>query len=135
MVEQYGKDSHKDALRSAHILKNKLFGLAGKHPPETRVFQASAADGMEIFKNIKTKSVDIVFTDVPYGQHSRWHDSDFNELSNPLWLMLEALLGVLSPSSIVAIVSDKGQKASHADYQRIEQFQLGKRRVVILKPN
>ncbi|MBN2116707.1 MAG: hypothetical protein JW730_09060 [Anaerolineales bacterium] len=131
MFEQYGKDSHGDALRSSSILKKKLSALTEKHPLKTRVFQADATDGNEILKNIKPKSVDLVFTDVPYGQHSYWHDSG---LPNPLGSMLNALLGVLSPSSIVAVVSDKQQKALHESYQRIEKFQIGKRRVVILKP-
>jgi len=81
---------------------------------------------------VKPKSVDIVFTDVPYGQHSNWLDAA--ERSNPLWSMLDALLGVLSQSSIVAVVSDKGQKVSLEGYQRLERFQVGKRRVLILKP-
>ena len=134
MLEQYHKDSHKDALTSAHILKNKIAALLQERPPTTRVFQASATDSTTILNNIKAKSVDIVFTDVPYGQHSQWHDSVSNESSNPLWSMLDALLDVLSSSSIVAIVSDKQQKVSHESYQRVEQFQIGKRRVVSLKP-
>jgi hypothetical protein len=48
--------------------------------------------------------------------------------------MLDALLNVVSSSSIVAIASDKRQKALHERYQRIEQFQAGKRRVTILRP-
>jgi hypothetical protein len=48
--------------------------------------------------------------------------------------MLAALLPVLSGTSIVAIVSDKGQKAVHERYRRLEQFQVGKRRVTILNP-
>jgi tRNA G10 N-methylase Trm11 len=98
------------------------------------VFQANATDSKTILKNIKAKSVDIVFTDVPYGQHSQWHDSGSNKLLNPLWSMLNALIDVLSSSSIVAIVSDKQQKVLHESYQRVEQFQTGKRRVVILMP-
>jgi hypothetical protein len=47
--------------------------------------------------------------------------------------MLDALLGILSPSGIVAIASDKDQKVRHQRFQRLEQFQAGKRRVVILK--
>ena len=134
MLEQYGKDSHKDALRSANILKNKLLSLPENHLHRIKVFQANATNSEEIFKHIKAKSVDIVFTDVPYGQHSHWHDSELNESSNPLWSMLNALLGVLSSLSLVAIVSDKQQKVAHESYQRVEQFQIGKRRVVILKP-
>lgn len=133
MFEQYGKDSHKDALKSASMLKKKLAILDEDHPIETRAFQANAVDGREISNNIKPKSVDIVFTDVPYGQHSLWRDSDSRELSNPLGQMLEALTGILSPYGIIAIASDKSQKAQHAGYQRLEHFQIGKRRIVILK--
>ena len=133
MFEQYGKDSHKEALNSATILRNKFF-TSENTLPETQVFQASVTDRQKILEHIKPKSVDIVFTDVPYGQHTHWHDADFNPLINPLDLMLDSLLGVLSTSSIVAIASDKKQKVFHKDYQRVEQFQIGKRRIVILKP-
>lgn len=132
MIEQYNKDSHKDALKSAHLIKNKVTSLNQNQPLLTRVFQASAMDHKTLIENIASNSVDIVFTDVPYGQHSQWHDS--TELSNPIELMLNALLGILSASSIVAIVSDKRQKVSPERYQRVEKFQVGKRQVVILKP-
>jgi len=131
MSERYGKASHQDALRSAQILRSNSFALAHTYPLKTRVFRANATDYKEIFDHIKAKSVDIVFTDVPYGQHSHWYSS---EVINPLRAMLKALMNILSKSSIVAIVSDKQQKVSHENYQRIEQFQIGKRRVVILKP-
>jgi 16S rRNA G966 N2-methylase RsmD len=135
MFELYGKDSHQAALKSAYTLKKRLSVLTEKHPVATRVFQASATDSKKISSNIKQKSVDLVFTDVPYGQHSHWRDSDFNKVvEDPLGSMLEALLGILSPSSVVAIVSDKQQKVLHEGYQRIEKFQVGKRRIVILKP-
>ena len=134
MFELYNKDSHQDALKSAYILKNRLAVLAEKHSLTTRVFQANATDSKTLSKNIKTESVDVVFTDVPYGQHSYWHDATSNELLDPLGSMLNGLIGILSPSSIVAIVSDKQQKAYHKSFQRVEQFQIGKRRVVLLKP-
>jgi len=133
MIERYGKDSHKDALKSANFLRDKI--ATQEHRIATRVFQASAIDRETIFKNIRAKSMDIVFTDVPYGEHSQWETSDFDKLANPIGSMLDALVHVLSASSIVAIVSDKRQKVSHESYQRVEQFQLGKRRVVILKPS
>jgi len=129
MINEYGKDSHKDALKSAHMLKTRLSPLSNLL--RTKTFQANALNKEEILKNIKPNSVDIIFTDVPYGQHSNWLGSD---ASNPLWSLLDSLPGILSPSGIVAIVSDKGQKALHEGYQRIEQFQVGKRRGLILKP-
>jgi hypothetical protein len=134
MLHRYAKDSHREALNSASILRNKLEAFVDEHPLETRIFQASAVDRSAILSNIRPKSVDIVFTDVPYGLHSSWHDSDSSELVNPLGPMLAALYEVVSPASILAIVSDKGQKAVHENYQRLEQFQIGKRRVAILKP-
>jgi 16S rRNA G966 N2-methylase RsmD len=130
MLEQYSKNSHRDALKSASVLKRKLSTLREKHLLKAKAFQASATDRKEISKNIEPGSVDLVFTDVPYGQHSDWH----NASPNPLGAMLDALLGILSPSSMVAIASDKRQKAAHERYQRLEQFQVGKRRIVLLKP-
>lgn len=133
MIELYGKDSHREALQSAYALKSKILDRGELYLLETKAFQASAVDGEAISKNIQSGSVDIVFTDVPYGQHSQWSGTDPADLLNPLWSMLEALTGVLAPDGIVAVASDKGQKAAHARYQQIESFQIGKRRVVILK--
>ena len=134
MLEEYGKESHREALRSASFLKQRLSTFIEKPPLETRVFQASATDRIAISRHIEPKAVDILFTDVPYGRHSQWRDSDHNDGSNPLWSMLDAMHDRLSSSSIVAISSDKQQKAIHNRFERIEHFQIGKRRVVILKP-
>ena len=134
MFEKYGKDSHQDALRSASILKKRLSALTADHSLETRVFQANATNSREISSHIKPGSVDLVFTDVPYGEHSQWRDVDDNGSLTALNAMLEALLGILSSSAIVAIVSDKQQKVSHPSYERLEKFQVGKRRIMILRP-
>ena len=128
MLEQYGKDSHKDALENANVFKARL---SQEHLLATKTFQANAMNKADLLKNLRPHSVDLVFTDVPYGQHSDWHGPD---IPNPLWSMLDSLLELLSPSSIVAVVSDKRQKALHEGYQRIEQFQVGKRRIAILRP-
>ena len=134
MLEQYHKNAHKEALASAQMLKNRIAAQSQAYPLATKVFQANALDREAILKNVGANSVDVIFTDVPYGQHSQWQVSGFAESGNPIEFMLDALLGVLSSSSIVTIVFDKGQKASHPTYQRVEQFQIGKRRVVILRP-
>jgi len=131
MLEQYGKVSHKDALKSAHLLRNKIAAF-DEYSLTARVFQASATDRKTMLDHIQPKSVDILFTDVPYGQHSQWQDS--NSVLDRIWSMLDALTEIVSTSGVFAIVSDKGQKVSHERYQRVEHFQVGKRRVVILKP-
>lgn len=135
MFRLYGKESHKEALDSAHQLRDRIGTLTKQQPLKTRIFQANALDGEEVREHLKSVAVDIVFADVPYGLHSHWHDPNSgSEMDNPLWQMLDALLGVLAPTTVVAVISDKRQKASHEGYQRIEHFQVGKRRVVLLKP-
>lgn len=131
MIGQYQKGSHTQALASAHFLRNEI---PAPGTLTARTFQASAFDRETLAKNIHRASVDVVFTDVPYGQHSRWQGLTDNEVANPLLQMLDALIDILSPSSIVAIASDKQQKVSHPGFQRLEHFQVGKRRVILLKP-
>ncbi len=100
-------------------------------PLAAEVFQANATDRRALLNQIQPGSVDIVFCDVPYGLHSQWQGSD--EESNQIASMLAAILDLLSPASIVAIASDKQQKAVHEKYRRVEQFQIGKRRVALLR--
>ena len=135
MFRLYRKESHKEARDSAYRLRNRIGTLAEEYPLKTRIFQANALESETLRENLKDITVDIVFVDVPYGLHSEWRNPDTNsEFENPLWRMLNALVGILAPTSIVAVVSDKRQKASHEEYQRIEHFQMGKRRVALLQP-
>lgn len=129
LLRQYGKESHAEALASTQTLQ-RMLPTAGSL--KTKTFQASAIDDKAMLKNIEPNSIDLVLTDVPYGQHSSWDHAGGS--LDPLKSMLDALLGVLSPNGIVAIISDKSQKATHEGYERIEHFQVGKRRIVILKP-
>ncbi len=80
--------------------------------------------------------MDAVISDIPYGWRSSWQIADSSQAStlSPVWQMLEALLPVLSLRSVVAIASDKRQKIFHEGYRRLERFQVGKRRVVLLQP-
>lgn len=133
MLRLYGKESHQAALASSRILQKRVLSLNKDHPLTTKAFQASIFDSQVLSEHISAGSVDIVFTDIPYGQHSQWQTDSSAEISNPIWSMLNTLTSVLSPSGIVAIVSDKGQKIAHENYQRLKQFQIGKRRVHILK--
>jgi 16S rRNA G966 N2-methylase RsmD len=136
MLRLYGKESHREALRSAQIMQEKINAFANDHPLHVRTFLANALDKEQLLVNLKDVNIDIVFADVPYGQHSQWQNpTPSSATAPPLLHMLEALSGVLSPDSIVAIAFDKRQKTSHEGYRRIDQFQVGKRRVTILKLN
>ena len=65
MFEQYHKESHQDALRSALTLRNEISSAEEKYPISTTVFQASATDRQRILSQIPAGSVDIIFTDIP----------------------------------------------------------------------
>jgi 23S rRNA (guanine2535-N1)-methyltransferase len=131
MVHLYGKISHKEALESLLRLQEQVTCLTAVRPMQTQVFRANAADAAALKEGLQGIPVDIVFTDIPYGQHSEWQDIP---AENPAWAMLEALRKVLSETSIVAVASDKLQKIAHAAYKRLEKFQVGKRQVTILRP-
>jgi 23S rRNA (guanine2535-N1)-methyltransferase len=134
---KYGKASHQAALKSAERLHQQVGERVKQHPLRTRAFQASAFDAQALVSQLGDTQVDIVLTDVPYGQHSEWqgtghdhHDQPLNEVS----AMLTALQSILHVGSVVAVVSNKQQKPAHNAYERVERFQLGKRQVTLLKP-
>jgi hypothetical protein len=138
--DQFGKESHELAIESARRLRRLLVDP----PIPTSLFQADATDPAQIRAGIRAASkyldpsftaiVDMVIADVPYGIHSAWSSGVRVEIADPLWLLLEALKPVLAPSAVVAIASDKAQRARHAAYVRREWFQIGKRRIELLSP-
>ena len=131
MVHLYDKESHKGALESITRMQEQVNRLTAVRPIQTHVFRANALKASSLRAGLQGVAIDLVFSDIPYGQHSQWKE---NQTPHPAWAMLEALFEFLSPKSIVAIVSDKLQKAAHEKYEQIEKFQLGKRQVIILRP-
>jgi hypothetical protein len=135
MLRQYGKESHQQALDSARALRDRIATLSQDHPIPALTFQANALDANALSAGLKGAAVDIVFSDIPYGLHSHWlSPASGLHVTDSLRAMLDALSAVLQPTSMVAIAFDKRQKVLHAGYRRIEYFQIGKRRVVILQP-
>jgi len=135
LAQKFGKESHQQALKSAHRLRQRLKILNTEHPLSTLVFHANVLDGQALRANLKETRLDIIVADVPYGAQSQWRvDEADQSADNPLWKMLNSLWEVLNSRSILALVTDKGQKVAHGGYQRIEQFQMGKRRVTLLQP-
>jgi hypothetical protein len=132
LLAAYGKDSHKAALASAQALRQVILDSSGDRALPFRTFRASALDPAALAGHVPRASIDIVFTDVPYGLHSRWIDPE-RLSANPLNTMVEGLRDLLSPTGVAVVVFDKSQKASPAGYRRLEQFQSGKRRVAIFR--
>lgn len=128
---RYGKESHAEALKTFARLETRLRDFSDRIP--SRLFLANALDGAELEKHLNDQPVDIVMTDVPYGRHSAWHTKDRDDTGQDMiWHLLEAIQPVLSQHAVIAVTSDKGQRARHEDYRQVGRLQIGKRRVLFL---
>ena len=131
LYRRYGKLAHQQALESAHIFQRRLGALSEGQPFTLRAFQASVFDGAALRQHLGDTRIDIVVSDVPYGLHSTWQGLDAGQNpSHALDWMLEELLPVLAPHAVVALASDKQQKAAHPKFRRVGRFQVGKRKIV-----
>lgn len=125
MLAEFGKPSHKDALKSAVSLKEILLSKN----VQTKILSFAADATKE--KPIKEK-IDIVITDLPYGQVVQW--SGQQEEHSAVKGLLDTLIPVLADNSIAAVVSGKKTVVKHERYKRVEQFKIGKRQVTFLQP-
>lgn len=120
----HGKDSHLQAVESGERLLQRLEQAASL--PHTRVFVNdlfSPNFPEEAFR------ADIVFLDVPYGNLVQWQGDSPSSAR-----LLDSLLPVLTPDSVVAVCSDKSQKFSSPQFQRLEKQSAGKRVFQIFRP-
>lgn len=129
LLEQYGKESHRAALRSLDLFRARLAQAA---PIEIQVFPADAFQPAQIQAGLRGARIDLVLADVPYGQLSHW-SAPSESPAAPLPAMLDALLAAIHPQTILAIITDKAQKVAHPAYRRVDRFQVGKRRVTMLQ--
>jgi 23S rRNA (guanine2535-N1)-methyltransferase len=135
MLAAYAKPSHAEALASAQRLRQRLLAFTQDREIPTHLFQADATDPAALRSGLGDARVDIVISDIPYGQHTAWRSTDPSDPipTRPVWSMLEALRSCLATGAVVAIAADKGQKIEHAAYKRASRFQVGKRQVVLLQ--
>jgi hypothetical protein len=133
LLSTYGKGSHAGALESARLFQRQLSSHLDKHAISTHVFQADATSPGLAHRELRGMVIDILLADVPYGWQAEWQGIELEDWKNPIWQMLEALMPVVSPRSVIAIVANKRQKIQHEGYRRLEWFQVGKRRIEILQ--
>lgn len=136
LLEEYKKQSHLEALASVEVMRARLKTvLAGRTSIPAGVFAANVMDPQQISAGLSGVAIDLVLSDIPYGQLSGWQVPDGLNHSGqpPLRLALDALRAVIQPSTVVAIAADKSQKIAHEAYQSVEKFQVGKRQVRLLR--
>jgi len=123
LYTQFNRISHIRAVESAEALLNLI---NKERTVSTIIFKADILS-KNILENRNFKA-DIVFTDVPYGNLVSWQEDDNGSITN----LLENLLPVIKPESVVALCSDKRQRIYSDKYVRIEKQQIGKRKFEIL---
>lgn len=124
LYDQFKKTSHLQAIESTEALMKLL--IKYQNPPCTQIFHANILS-KDALTN-KAFKADIVLTDVPYGNLVSWQGNENAATS----MLLDNLIPVLKPESVVAICSDKQQHISSDKFVRLEKRQLGKRRFELL---
>lgn len=126
LLALYHKPSHQDALQSAGRLRELL---RSSRVEETVCFQADITQPEESLASCK--GTQIVMTDLPYGDLVSWGGGS----TEPVQAFFDAIHPILDPAqSVVAVISDKGQKLKHDRFQRIQHMKVGKRQVAIFEP-
>ncbi len=124
-IKEYKKDSHKEALKSALVIKENVNSLQTK----TSEFQFDMLKGEELPKQIN--KIDLVITDVPYGKLANWEGVE--EGKNPIQITLDKIKNRLNEVSIVAVVLNKKQEIKYNGYEKIKTLKFPKRKVFLLK--
>lgn len=124
MISQYGKDSHRDALKSALHIKEQL-----KRSPAVKVFKGDILNKKPLTE--VTQKIDMVISDIPYGNLTQWNKEVSSEI-NPVQKFLDNIKDILSPKSIVVISSNKKQELPHTGYEKVGAFKVGKRKIIFL---
>lgn len=127
LFAQFGKESHAGAIESALRIRERV-AARGKDIPVT-VYRADAT--RKRATDDPAKSVDLVFADVPYGNVAEWSGG----AERPIAGLLEHLLPVLNPVSLVILIADKHQKVEHPGYRRVDRLKIGKRQAFYLEPS
>ncbi len=135
-AQQYEKPSYREAAESAQRLQNQLQAALKTHTLTTTLFRADATRESMLRQHLGEQSIDMVLSDLPYGQLSCWQFAEQAPAreTKPLHALLTALLPFLSFHAVVALVTPKQQQVKHDAYQRLAHFEVGKRRIAFFTP-
>ncbi len=143
----FGRPGHAAAAEDGRRLLDGTMA-AGDRPLPVSAFAADITRPGALAGRIAGGHVDLVITDVPYGNWSAWSTdgtdppeateateaTDDARTETPIGRMLETLRPALAPGAVVAVVSGKDQRATHPAYRRVERWQIGRRRIEIVEP-
>lgn len=124
MVEDYHKQSHREALQSALRLKERTARIHLQSRPIS--FTADITHEAVLSEYIQ-EGMDMVISDLPYGEIVQW--SEQQDQDNAVERMLAHLAPVLNAQGVIALVSRERLRLENPFFRRVEQFKLGKRHI------
>lgn len=128
LLEQYNKPSHREALDSVEKLASLI---TQSFIEETSSFHYDITATADADMAEQASGIDIVLTDLPYGDLVHWQ----SDCGNPLARFFDNMYERLEPEcSVMAVIADKRQKLRHDKFRRLEAFKVGKRQVGIFEP-
>ena len=130
LLAQHGKQAHQQALGSAEGLRSRLPAPPLPHT----LFQADILDQAALKPYLAAKSPDLVIADLPYGQQSSWQGEAVSASNTPIDRLLETLLTVSTPQTVIALVSTVKQQLAHPQYRQLGRLKVGKRHGIFLHP-
>lgn len=131
LSDRYHKSAHREALLSLGRL-GKL-SEQSSISPKVELLQADILNPGAVFAGLTWKA-DIIIADVPYGKMTAWvgkDDADHSE-SN-LDRLFQNLSPIRNETTITALISDKTQKLKISSVYRLDKFNIGKRKVEIVR--
>lgn len=128
MIAEYGKESHKEALRSSANMQDMVLKRGNSIFTKCFVHDITKESGSVIELN----SINMLIVDLPYGNIVNW--SNNLDENNAIGMLLNNVLSKLAINSVVAIISKKRVSVKHDAYKRVEHFSIGKRQVTFMQP-
>ncbi|NLM44744.1 MAG: hypothetical protein GX201_12175 [Clostridiales bacterium] len=122
-IKKFGKESHMEALKSIDYLET----LIGAKKIEIRCMKRDITD----IRDFPIKDVNIIITDIPYGNIVSWEGRNNNPLEN---LFENCYKALDKKRSVLVIVADKKSKLKHKSFERVQYFKLGKRQIGFFEP-
>ncbi|MTI95729.1 MAG: hypothetical protein FH749_09650 [Firmicutes bacterium] len=118
LLEQYKKESHREAVISAQRLRQMI-----KEPLASKTFIADITNS-----GLGLKDIDMVITDLPYGELVQWSGADEEEAIRAMFTNLQP---TLAPQGVVAVVIRKKIVINPMGYKRLARFKVGRRQAFI----
>ncbi|MDR1616037.1 MAG: hypothetical protein LBR98_03410 [Syntrophomonadaceae bacterium] len=122
LIKKYNKQSHIAALNSLNRISEYI-----KHEIKADIFITDILNKNSLGN--KMFCSDIVITDVPYGSLVTWSD----KTNDPINILLDTIIPIINKNTIIAIIHNRNQKISNAQYNRADKFKAGHRVVEIMR--